>query len=175
MKINVFVSNLGKYNEGMLTGSWTSLPVKNVNEDILDKIISKDVTGNYINDWFISDYEAPFEIDEFEDLYQLNELAKALKHYDDLKSVFNDLDDNTACSVPEVVEFNEAGIEDLVGGDTTMEVIRKGCFGDISWNDDYIYIDGNGNLSSISEKIYQDWLKNDSDQIIEEFKKEQNI
>ena len=43
MEIKVFVSNLAKYNDGELTGQWTTLPVDNVNTDILDKL---DLGGN---------------------------------------------------------------------------------------------------------------------------------
>lgn len=35
MDIKVFVSSLGAYNEGALTGQWTELPVDDVQKDIL--------------------------------------------------------------------------------------------------------------------------------------------
>ena len=83
MEIKVFVSNLAKYNDGELTGQWTTLPVDNVNTDILDKL---DLGGNskdgYRDEWFISDYEAPFKIDEYDDLYDLNTLAESLEDND---------------------------------------------------------------------------------------------
>ena len=76
MNIKVFVSNLAKYNDGELNGQWTTLPVDDVNKDILDKLdLGGDSKHGYHDEWFVSDYEAPFKISEYADLYQLNELA----------------------------------------------------------------------------------------------------
>ncbi len=92
MEIKVFVSNLAKYNDGELNGQWTTLPVDDVNKDILDKLDrGGDSKQGYHDEWFISDYEAPFKIGEYDNLYALNELAEALEDYDSIEDVYNDL------------------------------------------------------------------------------------
>ena len=66
MEINVYVSSLGAYNAGELTGQWTKLPVASVKEDIIDKI-----NGAVGDEYFISDYEAPFKIGEDDSLEKI--------------------------------------------------------------------------------------------------------
>ena len=108
MKINVFVSNLAKYNDGELTGQWFDLPVDDVNKDILDKIdLGGDSKHGYHDEWFISDYEAPFKIDEYDNLYALNELAEALEDYDSIEDVYNALDDREATGCEDVYDFDD--------------------------------------------------------------------
>lgn len=54
--IRVYVSNLGAYNSGVLTGEWTTLPVKDV-KSIYDNDHQKYGTvSGYGEEYFISDY-----------------------------------------------------------------------------------------------------------------------
>lgn len=172
MKIKVFVSNLAKYNEGELNGQWTSLPVEDVNRDILDKIdLGGDSKHGYHDEWFISDYEAPFKIDEYENLYALNKLAEALKDFDTIEDVYNAIDDKETIYLP--VLFDDLGelIEAL--GVDPVEAARATFFGNIqNWCDDYFFVNGEGNFESMSEYQFQKMLKNNADEIIEEFKNE---
>lgn len=172
MKIKVFVSNLAKYNNGELNGQWTSLPVEDVNRDILDKIdLGGDSKHGYHDEWFISDYEAPFHVDEYESLYRLNELAEALEDYDTIEDVYNALDDHEATGCEEVFDFDD----DFFGMmfDSREEVARAVFFGDIhNWQDPYIFLNAYGNCETMSEGQYQDMLDDHADEIIDEFKNE---
>jgi hypothetical protein len=82
--INVYITNLAKYNEGKLVGQWVSLPLP---LDELEKIINE-ILGND-EEYFISDYECDFmTIDEYSDIYELNELVERiddLNEYDQKK------------------------------------------------------------------------------------------
>ena len=171
MKISVYVSNLAKYNSGELNGQWTDLPVDDVNKDILDKIdLGKYPTG-YRDEWFISDYEAPFTIDEYADLYQLNELAKALEEYKTIEDVYYALDDREATGCEDVFDFDDEFFDMMFA--SKQDVARAVFFGDIqNWLDPYIFINGYGNCESMSEYQYQKMLNNYADEIIEEFKNE---
>lgn len=89
--LNVYVANLGKYNEGELVGDWISLPVE---EEELDKFLAekvgleldpqkafeKGLRGEPVyEEYAIHDYESDFfKVDEYEDLHKLNERAAAL-------------------------------------------------------------------------------------------------
>lgn len=171
MKISVWVSNLAKYNAGELNGQWTDLPVDDVNKDILDKIdLGKYPTG-YRDEWFISDYEAPFTIDEYADLYQLNELAKALEDYDTLEDVYYYLDDREATGCEDVYDFDDEFFDTMF--ESKQDVARAVFFGDIhNWLDPYIFLNGYGNCESMTEYGFQKMLSENADEIIDEFKKE---
>lgn len=165
MEIKVFVSNLAKYNDGELTGQWTTLPVEDVNKDILEPI---DAVGK---EWFISDYEAPFKIGEYDNLYALNELAEALEDYDTIEDVYNALDDREATGCEDVYDFDDEFFDTMFL--SKQEVARAVFFGDIhNWLDPYIFINGCGNCESMTEYDYQEMLNNHASEIIEEFKME---
>lgn len=174
MKIKVFVSNLAKYNDGQLNGQWTTLPVDDVNKDILDKL---DLGGNskhgYHDEWFISDYEAPFKISEYDDLYQLNELAQSLldNNIDTIEDAYNYLDDREAVGCEEVYPFDD-DFFDMVF-ESNQEAARAVFFGDIkNWLDDYIYLNAYGNCESMNEYEYRKMINNYADEIIQEYKEE---
>lgn len=86
--INVFLTNLGKYNEGILQGEWVALPV---DEEELQEVFKRigissepDAEGNYYEEYFITDYETDFDlqIGEYENINKLNELAEELESLD---------------------------------------------------------------------------------------------
>lgn len=171
MKIKVFVSNLAKYNNGELNGQWTTLPVDNVNRDILDKIDLGGDKHGYRDEWFISDYEAPFKIGENDNLYALNELAEALEDYDTIEDVYNDLDDREATGCDDVYDFDDDFFDTMFA--SKQDVARAVFFGDIhNWLDPYIFINGYGNCESMDEYDYQKMLEDNANEIIEEFNEE---
>ena len=58
----VFITNLGKYNEGYLLGEWVTLPTT---RDELKEVFKRigigrnDEFGQTYEEWFITDYEVP--------------------------------------------------------------------------------------------------------------------
>lgn len=88
--MKIFLTNLGKYNEGQLIGEWLELPCTDEEiEEVKEKIgISNepDKNGNYYEEYFISDYETEIsglEIGEYDSLDDLNELAETLNDLDE--------------------------------------------------------------------------------------------
>jgi hypothetical protein len=77
-KIKIFLSNLGKYNEGELDGTWITLPVDDF-KPYLDKI---GINDQY-EEFFISDFDAPFEIGEYDNIEELNQLARDIADFDE--------------------------------------------------------------------------------------------
>lgn len=164
MDIKVFVSSLGAYNEGTLTGQWTELPVDDVQKDILDK-----VKGAVGDEYFITDYEAPFHIDEYANLEDLNKLAEALEDegIDDLDDLYNFVDmDNLA---PRPLANDENNVNMLLEGCTPMDAINKAIAGNYNPNDDLVRLDSINNLESMSEDDWQRELKDHADDMIKEF------
>lgn len=80
--IKIYLTNLGRYNEGILMGEWVKLPVPAERlGEVLDRI---GINGEY-EEYFITDYEAPFanlNISEFTSVEALNGFAARLNELD---------------------------------------------------------------------------------------------
>jgi hypothetical protein len=71
--MKIFITNLAKYNEGILKGEWVCLP----NDEMKLQTKINNILGG-TEEFFISDYEAPFIIGEFDNISELNEFAEQL-------------------------------------------------------------------------------------------------
>ena len=87
--LRIFLTNLGKYNEGQLIGEWVGLPCTNDELEAVKERIGisdkPDENGNYYEEWFITDYESDIQgvkVGEYDDLDELNELAEELDNLD---------------------------------------------------------------------------------------------
>src|SRR5699024_1531006 len=91
----VALTNLGKYNEGELAFKWMNLPY--TDEEFQETLEAIGIDGENYEEYFISDYEAPFHIGEYENLEKLNDIADELENVDfpvrgigyDVKDVIN--------------------------------------------------------------------------------------
>lgn len=79
--IRIFLTNLGKYNEGELVGKWIDLPVDDDFESAFEAI---GINDRY-EEWFITDYETNtgLHIGEYDDIYDLNEKAEEIDGLDE--------------------------------------------------------------------------------------------
>lgn len=85
--INVFVTNLGRYNEGDLVGEWLTLPATEA--DIQATFDTIGLNDEY-EEYFLTDWECEFEgitISEYSNLHHLNKLAEKLENCDQLDVV----------------------------------------------------------------------------------------
>ena len=98
--IRIALTNLGKYNEGELTYKWVELPY--TDEELTKALEAIGIDGENYEEYFISDYEAPFHIDEYENLEELNYKAMEYDVLDEqekevlalyMEEVNNDFDD----------------------------------------------------------------------------------
>lgn len=79
--IKIALTNLGKYNEGELVYTWLELPA--TDEEISAAFTEIGVAPHTeYEEHFISDYEAPFQIGEYESIRKLNEIAEQLEGVD---------------------------------------------------------------------------------------------
>ncbi|AND85520.1 antirestriction protein ArdA [Clostridium tyrobutyricum] len=69
MEMQVYIANLGKYNEGELVGAWFTPPIDI--EDMKEKI----GLNNEYEEYAIHDYELPFDIDEYTPIEEINRLC----------------------------------------------------------------------------------------------------
>jgi len=86
--MRIYITDLEAYNNGYLVGSWLDLPM---DEELLTESI-KEVLDRGRNECkhkyhheevFITDYEAEISIDEYDNIYRLNELAGYLDEIND--------------------------------------------------------------------------------------------
>lgn len=81
--LKIFLTNLGKYNEGYLVGEWVKLPVDG---DKLEEVKKQIGINEHYEEWFITDYESDIdgvEVNEYSDIDELNEMAEALEELDE--------------------------------------------------------------------------------------------
>lgn len=91
--LKIYLTNLGKYNEGYLIGEWVTLPV---DDDELEEVKKRigisdepDENGCYYEEMFITDYEADIdglEVGEYSSIETLNEIAEQLEDLDDYQA-----------------------------------------------------------------------------------------
>lgn len=83
--LSIYLTNLGKYNEGELIGEWVELPVSDDEMHAVFKRIGissePDASGNYYEEYFITDYETDipgFSVGEYDDPWRLNNIARLI-------------------------------------------------------------------------------------------------
>lgn len=114
----VYITNLGKYNEGKLVGEWVELPVSEIELTEVFKRIGisdePDNNGNYYEEYFITDFETdmPFEIGEYENIDSLNENVEAWEMLSDYEKdiatayvIYN----GASCDLEEAIEHCNDG------------------------------------------------------------------
>ena len=79
--MKVFITNLGRYNEGYLVGKWVKLPV---DDETLDKVLEEIGINEQYEEYFITDYENEIVgigdvISEYSSVVALNKLAQRLE------------------------------------------------------------------------------------------------
>ena len=80
--MNIYLTNLGKYNEGELVGEWVQLPISN--EELQEVFERIGIDGKEYEEYFITDYECDFyEIGEYENIDTLNEIAEKIDNLDE--------------------------------------------------------------------------------------------
>jgi antirestriction protein len=82
--MKIFLTNLGKYNEGELIGEWVKLPVS---QEELKKVFERIGINEEYEEYFITDYECDlYEVGEYENIDKLNDIAKRIKELDEEES-----------------------------------------------------------------------------------------
>lgn len=81
MEFKIYLSNLGKYNEGELMGKWVNLPCNDIEEELAEiGVIPNTQYGEYSITAYENDWD--YAVEEYEDLWELNELAERLADID---------------------------------------------------------------------------------------------
>lgn len=154
MKINIYLSNLARYTEGRENGRWLQLPME---YSKLENVFAEIVGHN--QEHVILDYNAPFEVSEFENIFALNEFMESVNdcgiNEDGLKAIF------------EVADTKEDAINVINNGNYTIidvDAVIEGwatCFVDDGILGRVLHEEGYNNLfkNAIPEEMidYMDW------------------
>ena len=119
--LNVWIGNLGKYNEGELVGEWLKLPVSKQELDTflrekvglqltqaeVDKALEED--GVCYEEYMINDYETdlPIKISEYENLDNLNLLATIAENVNDMDAINAYVDSQGEMTLEELANLME--------------------------------------------------------------------
>ena len=79
----IFITNLGKYNEGELIGEWVTLTAT---DEEFEAVYNRIGINEQYEEWFITDYNTDInglEIGEYDSIDDLNELAETLEELDE--------------------------------------------------------------------------------------------
>ena len=115
MTINIYLSNLARYTEGRENGRWLQLPMESTT---LEKVFTEIIGQN--QEQINLDYNAPFEISEYENIFALNEFVETVNDAeldnDTIKALFAIAD-----SKEEAINAIENGCYSIVDVDAVSE------------------------------------------------------
>lgn len=147
--LSVYLTNLGKYNEGYLVGEWVDLPVS---EEELQEVFKRIGINEEYEEYFITDYESNYglECGEYENIFKLNE---NLQELDD--KCYNESDyykigaiiEKDSCDLQEVIDtFDNYGFVEGWTAEEYEEDLVNNCYPEVdaltnTWIDSYITID----------------------------------
>lgn len=159
--LNVFLSDLGKYNEGELNGDWYELDTYEGREDFLSAL--KEIQTEGSGEFFISDYESDFiKVSEHPDIDALIEVGEILEDspltLEDMISEVSEHNDELAHLEYTPMVF----LNDELKNSSPIEILNKMHFGEFNPTHDYYKFDAYMNLESVSEWEYEEILNEDS-------------
>ena len=119
--LNVWIGNLGKYNEGELVGEWLELPVskKELDTFLREKVglqltqeeVERSLAENGVcyEEYMINDYETdlPIQISEYENLDNLNLLATIAENVNDMDAINAYVDSQGKMTIEELANLME--------------------------------------------------------------------
>ena len=118
--LRIYLTNLGKYNEGALIGEWVELPC-----DDFSPVFERIGINEEYEEYFITDYESDvpgLRIGEYDNLEELNHLAEIIKEapekvevlryfgYEDTEEIREHIDDVNYITTPEGFESDEFAV-----------------------------------------------------------------
>lgn len=166
MKTEIFLTDLTAYVNGTLKGAWIDLSeVSNTQEALKLANIPEN------HEFFITDYESCFKINEYDNIDNLIEKASLMKEFsDEIEMLEYILENYSDREYHNLIVFQD--LEELLQccDNDPLEVARMVYFGNIQfWNDDFFRINGYGNIESLSQYQYEQELLDLKNELLEEY------
>jgi len=130
MEMQVYIANLGKYNDGELVGAWFTPPIDY--EDMEEKI---GLNGEF-EEYAIHDYELPFEISEYTPISEINRLCEMVMElegspiYDELSEIqgmwFSSLEELLE-NADDIICYSDCDSME----DVAYDYVEQGSFGEV--------------------------------------------
>lgn len=167
--ISIYLTNLGKYNEGELVGEWVDLPV---DDDFKQAFEDIGINDEY-EEWFITDYETDFNmnIGEYESIYKLNDIAEQLESLSDddeikVKAYLSYYDDDIESAIDNIdnsmIHWDCSDMGDVArdliddaGFSSVSDDMKEYCFDYESYGSDERY--------SLDDLAYDDYVYENGD------------
>lgn len=125
-EMQVYIANLGKYNEGELVGAWFHFPLD------FDAIKEQIGLNNEHEEYAIHDYEMPVKISEYTSINELNQIYETVKNMADtpvfpaiqelVNAWFTDIED-LADHIDDILHYDVSSMEELA-----TELVENGEF-----------------------------------------------
>ena len=156
--LNVFISDLGAYNNGELTGEWHDLESPDGRDEARNAVIS--IMQSDDGEYFISDYESDhINIGEYDSIDKLCDIGEIFEDNDmstqHLLDTVTDYDANTFdhLSLIPMSEFDDA-----MAHMTPSDIALRCFYGDFNPLHDYFILNGKANVDTYTEDQYTDML-----------------
>ena len=120
--LNIYLTNLGLYNEGILSGEWVTLPAT---DEEIEAVKARTGYDEAHEEYFITDYESDVSgltVGEYDDIDELNELAEAIEEdptaaealiyfgYDSADEIRDNIDNISYITTPEGSETEDFAV-----------------------------------------------------------------
>ncbi len=113
--LNIYIANLGKYNEGELVGEWVNLPITEEELEAVYKRIGiseePDEDGNFYEETAIHNFDTdlPLEVGEWDDVLELSQMVEGYEDLDEWEQhTVAAIIEATGCTLAEAVENVES-------------------------------------------------------------------
>lgn len=162
MKTEIFLTDLTAYVNGTLKGEWIDLSEVSDTEEALELA---GIPSNH--EFFITDYESCFKIDEYDNIDSLIEKANLLEEFtDELDMLEYILDNYSDREYHNLLVFDD--LDEMLQGYDPSTVAGMVFFGNIqNFSDDYFRFNGYGNIESLNQWQYEKELLDLENELLE--------
>lgn len=160
--LKIFISDLGAYNNGELTGEWHDLETADGRTSAEYAVIS--IMQPDDGEYFISDFESDhLNVSSFADVTKLCAIGEILEDAGELDTaqLLTEVSENDTDTFSDLaVSSIQDDLNDVLSDYTPVEILNMMHFGDFNPTHDLFKFDGYNNLESFPQHVYDDMLEN---------------
>ena len=164
MKTKIFLTDLTEYVNGTLKGEWIDLSKVSDTQEALEL-----ANIPIEHEFFITDYEACFKINEYDNIDNLIEKANLVEEFtDELDMLEYILDNYSDREYHNLLVFED--LDEMLEGCDPLTIASMVFFGNIqNFGDDYFRFNGYGNIESLNQWQYEKELLYLEEELLEAY------